>query len=121
MFQREKLNSIMTRLKINLIWKNLSSRTREWTHVAVQKRQKNTVQCVLLFFVMFSRFLHSVLTFDVIIFLNDLQMVFSVLAFSKIVTTWKEGGGGELVTNGNMGVGGVKIVIFAVTFFLNHP
>ena len=70
--------------------------------------------CVLLFFVMFSRLSHSVLTSDTITFLNDPLMAFFVLKFSKIVCH-------ELVTNDEMRGGGLKIAIFVATSFLNDP
>ena len=66
--------------------KLIQEKISEWKHVAVQKSQKNTIQCVLLFVVMFSRLSHSVLTFGVIAFLNYLQMAFSVLEFLKIIS-----------------------------------
>ena len=78
--------------------------------------------CVLLLFAMFS---HFVLTSDFIIFFNDLQMAFTVLEFSNLVCqhllSHMEKGGGQLLANGDMGVGGLNIAIFAVTSFLNDP
>ena len=51
--------------------------------------------CVLLFFVMFSRLSLSVLTSDIIIFINTAQVAFAVLEVSKIVCHYFPGDMGE--------------------------
>ena len=65
---------------------------------------------VCLLFFMFSRLSHSVLISDIITFINDPQMAFSALEFSKIVFHYllSDMGvrGGKLVTNGDMVGGG---------------
>lgn len=53
------------------------------------------------------------------------QLAFLVLQFLKLVCQYLPGNmvGGlrRINDNGNMGLGGVKIVIFVVIFFLNDP
>lgn len=76
-------------------------------------------------YIMFCFVVTTVSTFYIITFFNDLQLAFLVLQFLKLVCQYLPGnmGGGlrRINGNGNMGLGGVKIVIFVVIFFLNDP
>lgn len=76
-------------------------------------------------YIMFCFVVISVSTFYIITFFNDPQLAFLVLQFLKLVCQYLPGNmvGGlrRINDNGNMGLGGVKIVIFVVIFFLNDP
>ena len=81
---------------------------------------------IMAFVILFQKLWRLIIISGIITVLKMTPDSFCYLNFQwKFVTiypvTWGGGGYPEIVTNGDMGEGGPKIAIFAVTSFLNGP